>query len=83
MPQSCVCLSVTSRCSAEMTKGKLEVVRETTVVSCSSRYSGHDRCAWELRNTTVVYDARDHFFYLPTKDLALFLYISPQKPLLH
>jgi len=27
---------------------KLEVVRDTKFVSCSSRYSRHDRRAWEL-----------------------------------
>jgi len=53
------------------------------------------RKSWELRtrrsclviadtaDTTVVYDAHDRFFYLLTKDLAPFLYISPQKTLFY
>ena len=48
-----------------------EVVRDTTVVSRSSRYSGH-----VTADTTV-----DRFFYLPTKDLAPFsIHIPTKKP---
>jgi len=43
----------------------LEVVRDTTVVSRSSRYSGHD-----VVSAVSATTRHDRFFYLPTKDLA-------------
>ena len=56
-----------------------EVVRDTTVVSCSSRYSGHDR-----RVRCICYYETRPFLLLAHKRPIPFFYTYPhKKPLLH